>query len=345
VPWLFTQVWLWSLAAFLLGSALTWLLFVRPLRRRLNAVISEYSNGFGYMDTGEDPDFARSPAADRALDLLEPASEQDQPPEDDKDEPTFGGWNRTARHRPQHEAPGSGLALEEPVTAEGTERGVPDRPFATMLTDPETPTVVESVPDAPRSEESEPEAEREADRQVPSADVESAEQPASSSTWFQKTALDDSPSSPEGGETDERPGADDRPPAPQDDPDSKLSGQLRSLFEAPATPDVGQDRGEPPNVSPVESGVTQNIPRVKDPAEQTPLPRRTPGAGPRPGVPKGGRSGSSSDGYMIKGHFASRQYHTPDSPQYERIVAEVWFRTVADAEQAGFEPWDARQQE
>ncbi|MBQ6639539.1 MAG: hypothetical protein IJH84_00740, partial [Saccharopolyspora sp.] len=44
---------------------------------------------------------------------------------------------------------------------------------------------------------------------------------------------------------------------------------------------------------------------------------------------------------MIKGHFASRQYHTPDSPQYDRIVAEVWFRTTADAEEAGFEPWDA----
>jgi hypothetical protein len=46
--------------------------------------------------------------------------------------------------------------------------------------------------------------------------------------------------------------------------------------------------------------------------------------------------------YVIKGHFASRQYHTPDSPQYDHIVAEVWFRTVEDAEQAGFESWNTR---
>ena len=35
MSWLFTQVWLWSLAAFALGSLLTWWLFVRPLRREL----------------------------------------------------------------------------------------------------------------------------------------------------------------------------------------------------------------------------------------------------------------------------------------------------------------------
>ena len=79
------------------------------------------------------------------------------------------------------------------------------------------------------------------------------------------------------------------------------------------------------------------------------LPRRTPGAGPNPGARKVDgpprATASAADfggglGHMIKGHFPSQQYHTPDSPQYDRIVAEVWFRTAADAEQAGFEPWD-----
>lgn len=48
------------------------------------------------------------------------------------------------------------------------------------------------------------------------------------------------------------------------------------------------------------------------------------------------------EGYTVKGHFASRQYHTPDSPHFERVAAEVWFRSGAEAEQAGFEPWDGR---
>lgn len=41
MTWLFTQVWLWSLAAFVLGSLLTWLLFVWPLQRRLDAARSQ----------------------------------------------------------------------------------------------------------------------------------------------------------------------------------------------------------------------------------------------------------------------------------------------------------------
>ncbi|WP_019852733.1 hypothetical protein [Actinopolyspora mortivallis] len=48
------------------------------------------------------------------------------------------------------------------------------------------------------------------------------------------------------------------------------------------------------------------------------------------------------ESYTVKGQFASRQYHTPDSPYFEHVVAEVWFRTAADAEQAGFEAWDGQ---
>ena len=32
------------------------------------------------------------------------------------------------------------------------------------------------------------------------------------------------------------------------------------------------------------------------------------------------------------------KYHTPDSPYYDRTVAEVWFATTDAAEKAGFEP-------
>ncbi|GAB3555134.1 hypothetical protein J2S53_002676 [Actinopolyspora lacussalsi] len=48
------------------------------------------------------------------------------------------------------------------------------------------------------------------------------------------------------------------------------------------------------------------------------------------------------ESYTVKGQFGSRQYHTADSPYFDRVVAEVWFRGPADAEQAGFVAWDGR---
>jgi hypothetical protein len=35
-------------------------------------------------------------------------------------------------------------------------------------------------------------------------------------------------------------------------------------------------------------------------------------------------------------------YHTPDSPYYDRIVADACFRTPAAAEAAGFTGWNRR---
>ncbi|TDO52586.1 hypothetical protein EV643_102425 [Kribbella sp. VKM Ac-2527] len=42
------------------------------------------------------------------------------------------------------------------------------------------------------------------------------------------------------------------------------------------------------------------------------------------------------DGFTIKGNAQSMLFHTPDSPYYGRTKPEVWFRTEADAENAGF---------
>jgi hypothetical protein len=42
------------------------------------------------------------------------------------------------------------------------------------------------------------------------------------------------------------------------------------------------------------------------------------------------------DGFTIKGNVQSMLFHTPDSPYYGRTKPEVWFRTEADAERAGF---------
>lgn len=42
------------------------------------------------------------------------------------------------------------------------------------------------------------------------------------------------------------------------------------------------------------------------------------------------------EGFPIKGNEDSMKYHTPDSPWYERTVAEVWFASAEAAEAAGF---------
>lgn len=46
--------------------------------------------------------------------------------------------------------------------------------------------------------------------------------------------------------------------------------------------------------------------------------------------------GSAPEGYRIKGNADSMLYHTPESPYYDRTVAEVWFDSVESAEAAGF---------
>ena len=45
---------------------------------------------------------------------------------------------------------------------------------------------------------------------------------------------------------------------------------------------------------------------------------------------------AAPDGFPVKGNADSMKYHTPESPYYGRTVAEVWFKTAADAEAAGF---------
>jgi large subunit ribosomal protein L4 len=46
---------------------------------------------------------------------------------------------------------------------------------------------------------------------------------------------------------------------------------------------------------------------------------------------------SQPEGYPIKGNASSKLYHVPGSSHYNRTVAEVWFATEEDAENAGFQ--------
>jgi len=48
--------------------------------------------------------------------------------------------------------------------------------------------------------------------------------------------------------------------------------------------------------------------------------------------------GSPSPDFTIKASVSALRYCTPESPQFGRTVAEVWFKSPADAERVGFRP-------
>ncbi|MGL5407040.1 MAG: 50S ribosomal protein L17 [Propionibacteriaceae bacterium] len=53
------------------------------------------------------------------------------------------------------------------------------------------------------------------------------------------------------------------------------------------------------------------------------------------------RGAEAPEGFDIKGNEDSMKYHTPESPYYNATIAEIWFKTVEDAEAAGFTPTKA----
>ncbi len=74
---LFTQVWLWSFAAFVLGVLVNYVLFVRPLRKRLRAREED-------LVRFEDELVAEPSREERPLDILDGRDDDD------------GGWERVS---------------------------------------------------------------------------------------------------------------------------------------------------------------------------------------------------------------------------------------------------------
>ncbi|WP_298748341.1 hypothetical protein [uncultured Serinicoccus sp.] len=52
--------------------------------------------------------------------------------------------------------------------------------------------------------------------------------------------------------------------------------------------------------------------------------------------------GTGPAGWSVKGNTGSMLFHTPDSPSYEGVRAEVWFESEDAARAAGFAHWDRR---
>jgi hypothetical protein len=52
--------------------------------------------------------------------------------------------------------------------------------------------------------------------------------------------------------------------------------------------------------------------------------------------------GAPDAAHIVKGNTRSMRYHTPDSPYYSRTKPGAWFRTIQEAEEAGFSAWNER---
>ncbi|MGW5055469.1 sunset domain-containing protein [Actinokineospora sp. NPDC004072] len=119
-------------------------------------------------------------------------------------------------------------------------------------------------------------------------------------------------------------------PAQQQSAREGGSDRVRSLFEPvrpadetakAAVPSHRPRRGRPSQVLP--GGVDTFVPPGPfGPGSAMPLP--------------GGNSPSSE--YRVKASVTALRYCSPESPKFDRTVAEVWFRSVADAERVGFRP-------
>ncbi len=100
-------------------------------------------------------------------------------------------------------------------------------------------------------------------------------------------------------------------------------GQSGSLFEPAVQPGDAMPAPDPPPARQAAAPVAESVP---------PGPFGPGSAMPRPG---GGRP---ADDFAVKASVTALRYCTEDSPQFPKMVAEVWFRTATDAERVGFRP-------
>ncbi|SFW47586.1 hypothetical protein [Amycolatopsis australiensis] len=90
-----------------------------------------------------------------------------------------------------------------------------------------------------------------------------------------------------------------------------------------------------PSVQPNQAAVSAPEP---PPARQVAGDSVPPGPfGPGSAMPRPG-GGAPSDGFAVKASVTALRYCTEESPQFPKMVAEVWFRTAEDAERVGFRP-------
>jgi hypothetical protein len=321
---IFGQVWLWSALAFVVGVLLTWLVLVRPAQAR-NRVLERRLLAAQTAPAPErQPLPGRQAVADRQPPL--PSRTFDREPEPQP---------ATEHIRPQFEPEAKPAPALEPTWYDresfgepSTEHGEFQESIAAPESDAERTSIFspyvtpEPEPGSlfdPSSSEPEPAA---FDEQ-PEPAVEEA--PVESTQLLPRRQPRNSP----------RGGFD----APQ-----PIQPSMRSIERRePVQPDEGGRSGSlfEPAVRPSSGGAHA----AAEPAPAPP-PARGHGAdasvasgpfGPGSAMPLPG-GGRPAEDFEVKASVTALRYCTEESPQFPRMVAEVWFRSAADAERVGFRP-------
>ena len=124
-------------------------------------------------------------------------------------------------------------------------------------------------------------------------------------------------------------------PAPRADAGTTTGRESALDAESAGVPEAGESWPGP--------AVDIPVPQTSSPAASAPPSDVAHAAHPFPGALRAKADGRSPDkSYRVKGNSRSKLYHTMQSPYYERTKATVWFRSAAEAEQAGFAPWNWR---
>lgn len=125
---------------------------------------------------------------------------------------------------------------------------------------------------------------------------------------------------------------------------------------------AGPDTVEAPSAAPPESMGDEEptpTPEQAPASEAAPAPEAAPASQPAPASEPSGAAdgpygpgsaspaedGSGPEGFTVKGNESSKLFHTPDSPNYARTHAAVWFRDEDAARAAGFRHWDRRRRQ
>ncbi|HJQ48243.1 MAG TPA: hypothetical protein VJ870_18260 [Amycolatopsis sp.] len=330
---IFGQVWLWSAAAFLLGVLLTWVFLVRPAQARSRALERRLAAAH-----------AQSKAAD--------STGQERRPM------TRAAERQAARER---------VPVAPVPTAHVPVNPVPPVPVAPVVPEPvaaaEPAAVAEPAPEPAWREPSadavssvlEPELDSERTSifrpQEPPAQPEqrgslfdpSYEAPAETEPPAYAFSDEPAPDEHVGETTHILPRRQPRtPPRGGFESPQPVQPSMRPVERrAPVGADEGGRSGSlfEPVVRPKAGGAAHSAPEPpparSHAAAGSPVP---PGPfGPGSAMPMPGGA-SPSDDFTVKASVTALRYCTDDSPQFPRMIAEVWFRSVADAERVGFRP-------
>ncbi|MBB1153183.1 sunset domain-containing protein [Amycolatopsis dendrobii] len=158
------------------------------------------------------------------------------------------------------------------------------------------------------------------DHLIPRAEPAAAESTEDTAEGSQGLPKRQRRESPRGGFDPPRPIQPSMRPVERREPDL-AGGHSGSLFEPSVQPNqAAMAAPEPP---PARQSADDAVP---------PGPFGPGSAMPRPG---GGRP---AEGFTVKASVTALRYCGEDSPQFPKMVAEVWFRSAADAERVGFRP-------